>query len=71
MNDGTLTITGFLGAMQQRFEARADLLGVQALECTLATLDAWETVFKEPVELTEECAHAIVDSELEHWETDA
>jgi hypothetical protein len=70
MPDNKLTITGFIGAMQRRYEARADLLGDQALQCALATLDAWETVFKEPVELTEECAHDIVDSDLEHWEAE-
>ena len=70
MTDNALTITGFLGAMQRRFEARADLLADQALQSALAALDAWETVFKEPVELTEECAHEIVDTELEHWEAD-
>lgn len=67
---GALTISGFINVMRLRFEARADLMGDQALDCALATLEAWETTFGEPVELTEDCAHAIVDSELEHWEAD-
>jgi hypothetical protein len=40
----------------------------RAILAAVATLDAWECVFNEPIELTEDYANSIVDSELEHWE---
>jgi hypothetical protein len=62
------TISGFIRAMQQRFIERAALGHDRAILAAVATLDAWECVFNEPIELTEDYANSIVDSELEHWE---
>jgi hypothetical protein len=64
--DDTLTITAFIEAMRDRFIERADIAPENAVDLALTTLEQWETVLKEPVELTTACAQEIVDSDLEH-----
>jgi hypothetical protein len=64
-----LMVSGFLSVMHRRFRERAALSDEGAIIAAWNSLEAWETM-GEAVELTEDCAHEIVDSELEHWDAD-
>jgi hypothetical protein len=66
--DPPLSFSGFLAEMRDHFMRRADMDEDSALLTAFSSLEAWEQVFEERVELTEECAREIVDTELEHWD---
>jgi hypothetical protein len=68
MTEDPLRISAFIREMANRFAGQAALDEDSALLCAVAALEFWEDA-EEPVELTKNCAHAIVDEDLSNWDS--